>query len=78
MPSDPGRRQDRRGEQGRTSQGDSQFALARSNTDGSLDQSFHGDGKVTLDLTAEASDVANAAIQADRQGGIRAFPRERV
>jgi uncharacterized delta-60 repeat protein len=42
------------------------FALARYNTDGSLDPTFGGDGKVTTSFTARSSDLANAvAVQAD-------------
>jgi uncharacterized delta-60 repeat protein len=45
--------------------GISDFALARYNTDGSLDPTFDGDGKVTTDF-AGASDEANAiSIQGD-------------
>jgi uncharacterized delta-60 repeat protein len=45
--------------------GISDFALARYNTDGSLDTAFDGDGKVTTDF-AGASDEANAiSIQGD-------------
>jgi uncharacterized delta-60 repeat protein len=40
---------------------DADFALARYNTDGSLDASFGGDGKVTTDLGAE-TDVGRAVV----------------
>ncbi len=44
---------------------DDDFALARYNTDGSLDNSFHGDGKVTTDIGSD-NDVAYAlCIQED-------------
>lgn len=44
---------------------DSRFALARYNSDGTLDPTFGGDGKVTTDFTHHI-DVANAvAIQSD-------------
>jgi uncharacterized delta-60 repeat protein len=43
----------------------SDFALVRYNTDGSLDTSFGGDGRVTSDFAGSA-DIANAvAVQAD-------------
>ncbi|HEY7986383.1 MAG TPA: cadherin-like domain-containing protein, partial [Methylophilaceae bacterium] len=50
-----------------TSGGSSEFAVARYNTDGTLDTSFDSDGKVTTTLGASAfDDVANSAvIQAD-------------
>jgi uncharacterized delta-60 repeat protein len=41
------------------------FALARYNTDGSLDPSFDGDGKVTTDYGFGSSQVYGLAIQAD-------------
>jgi uncharacterized delta-60 repeat protein len=41
------------------------FALARYNPDGSLDQSFDGDGRVTTDFGVDESGSAGAAIQAD-------------
>ncbi|MFN6462359.1 MAG: DUF4347 domain-containing protein [Nostoc sp. DedVER02] len=42
------------------------FALARYNSDGSLDTTFSGDGKVTTDLGLLAVDVAySTAVQAD-------------
>ncbi len=42
------------------------FALARYNTDGTLDTTFGSDGKVTTHFTARSDDVAFAtAIQAD-------------
>src|SRR5919106_930041 len=45
--------------------GTNDFALARYNTDGSLDSTFDGDGKVTTDFAA-ASDIAHSvATQGD-------------
>jgi uncharacterized delta-60 repeat protein len=41
------------------------FALARYNTDGSLDPTFDGDGKVTTDYGFGSSQVYGLAIQAD-------------
>jgi len=41
------------------------FALARYNTDGSLDPTFDGDGKVTTDYGFGSSEVHGLAIQAD-------------
>jgi uncharacterized delta-60 repeat protein len=42
------------------------FALARYNTDGSLDTSFDGDGKITTDFDSGLADYANAvAVQQD-------------
>ena len=50
----PGRRQDRRGRLARTrSRFGSDFALARYNSDGSLDPSFSGDGKQTTDFAGD-------------------------
>jgi uncharacterized delta-60 repeat protein len=43
------------------------FALARYNTDGSLDTSFGGDGKVTTDFTSYPDDLLALAIQPDRK-----------
>jgi uncharacterized delta-60 repeat protein len=46
--------------------GDLDFALARYNTDGSLDTGFSGDGKVTMDLGVGETDAAlDVAIQTD-------------
>jgi uncharacterized delta-60 repeat protein len=44
------------------------FALARYNTDGTLDPTFGGDGKVTTDFTPQLDEAWGVAIQAD--GGI--------
>jgi uncharacterized delta-60 repeat protein len=56
------------------------FALARYNSDGTLDTSFGGDGKVTTDFVGR-HDFANAvAIQADGKvvaGGLAGFSRRR-
>lgn len=41
------------------------FALARYNTDGSLDTSFSGDGKLTTDFTRKYDSAYSVAIQAD-------------
>ena len=41
------------------------FALARYNTDGTLDDSFSGDGKTTTDFTARYDYIDAIAIQAD-------------
>jgi uncharacterized delta-60 repeat protein len=41
------------------------IALARLNTDGSLDRTFYGDGKVTFDLTGGMDGVFDVAIQSD-------------
>ena len=41
------------------------FALARYNSDGSLDTSFSGDGKVTTDLTPYADEGKSVIVQAD-------------
>jgi uncharacterized delta-60 repeat protein len=43
------------------------FALARYNTDGTLDTTFGGDGKVTTNFTNEFDGAAAVAIQADGQ-----------
>jgi uncharacterized delta-60 repeat protein len=48
-----------------TASGNLDFALARYNTDGSLDTSFDGDGKVTTDFAAGADEALAVAIQAD-------------
>jgi uncharacterized delta-60 repeat protein len=45
--------------------GDSRFALARYNTDGTLDTAFSGDGKVTTNFTSGRDRAFNVAIQAD-------------
>ena len=41
------------------------FALARYNTDGSLDPTFDGDGKVTTDFAGSTDSVSGVVIQAD-------------
>ena len=41
------------------------WALARYNTDGSLDTSFSGDGKVMTDLTSRHEDASDVSIQQD-------------
>jgi uncharacterized delta-60 repeat protein len=41
------------------------FALARYNSDGSLDTSFDGDGKVVNDLSGDSDHLQSAALQAD-------------
>src|SRR6185295_13386784 len=54
------------GRAGDFSAGESDFALARYNPNGSLDTSFSGDGKQTTDFLFGANDVANdVAIQAN-------------
>lgn len=45
--------------------GDLKFALARYTTDGSLDTTFSGDGKVTTDFTSGADGAYGVAIQDD-------------
>ena len=45
--------------------GDSRFAVARYNPDGTLDTTFGGDGKVTTQFTRRDDLVAGLAIQAD-------------
>jgi len=45
--------------------GNSRFAVARYNTDGTLDTSFGGDGRVTTQFTRRDDPVAGVAIQAD-------------
>ena len=45
--------------------GHSRFALARFNSDGTLDASFGGDGKVTTDFSAGWDGASGVAIQAD-------------
>ncbi len=41
------------------------FAVARYNSDGSLDTSFDGDGKVTTDFWSNSDSVSGVAIQSD-------------
>jgi uncharacterized delta-60 repeat protein/uncharacterized repeat protein (TIGR01451 family) len=41
------------------------FAVARFNTDGSLDSTFHGDGKLTTDFFGDIDEARALAIQAD-------------
>ena len=45
--------------------GNSRFAVARYNTDGTLDTSFGGDGKVMTQFTRHDDPVAGLALQAD-------------
>jgi uncharacterized delta-60 repeat protein len=45
--------------------GNSRFALARYNADGSLDTSFGGDGKVTTQFTRKDDPVSSLVIQSD-------------
>jgi uncharacterized delta-60 repeat protein len=45
--------------------GDTKFALARLNSDGTLDASFGGGGKVETDFTPRGDGAAGVAIQAD-------------
>jgi uncharacterized delta-60 repeat protein len=45
--------------------GNSRFAVARYNSDGTLDATFGGDGKVTTQFTRHDDPVAGLAIQAD-------------
>ena len=45
--------------------GTSDFALARYNTDGSLDTSFSGDGKLTLDFGASSDTAFSITLQTD-------------
>lgn len=45
--------------------GNSRFAIARYNADGTLDTSFGGDGKVTTQFTRHDDPVAGLALQAD-------------
>ena len=45
--------------------GNSRFAVARYNSDGTLDTSFSGDGKVTTQFTRHNDPVAGLAMQAD-------------
>jgi uncharacterized delta-60 repeat protein len=47
--------------------GTADFALARYNTDASLDTIFSGDGKVTTDFAGEFDEALGVAIQADRK-----------
>ncbi len=44
---------------------DLDFALARYNTDGSLDTTFNGDGKVTTDFNGSSDQAFGLAVQAD-------------
>jgi uncharacterized delta-60 repeat protein len=44
---------------------DSRWALARYNSDGSLDTSFSGDGKLTIDLTMKDDYAEDVALQDD-------------
>lgn len=41
------------------------FAVARYNTDGTLDASFNGDGKVTVDFNFDQDDANSVSIQSD-------------
>jgi uncharacterized delta-60 repeat protein len=50
---------------GGTSNNGGRFALARYNTDGSLDPTFSGDGKVTTNFTARNDVAFGVAVQAD-------------
>ena len=43
----------------------SNFALARYNTDGSLDTTFHGDGRLTTDFGATAASGCSVILQSD-------------
>jgi uncharacterized delta-60 repeat protein len=45
--------------------GNSRFAVARYNADGTLDTTFGGDGKVTTEFTSRDDPVAGLVIQAD-------------
>ena len=45
--------------------GTTDYALARYNADGSLDTSFDGDGKVTIDFAGKLDEALSVAIQAD-------------
>jgi uncharacterized delta-60 repeat protein len=45
--------------------GNTDFALARYNTDGSLDTAFDGDGRVNTDFAGSTDDAHGVAIQAD-------------
>ena len=45
--------------------GNSRFAVARYNSDGTLDSTFGGDGKVTTEFTRADDPVAGIALQAD-------------
>ncbi|WP_372722763.1 DUF4347 domain-containing protein, partial [Novipirellula sp.] len=47
---------------GTTDAGGNNFAVVRYNTDGSLDTTFSGDGKVEIDFGASSDDVANALL----------------
>jgi uncharacterized delta-60 repeat protein len=44
---------------------DRDFALVRYNTDGSLDSTFSGDGKLTTAIGLEGDEVSSVAVQAD-------------
>ena len=50
---------------GRLARSDTKFALARYNSDGTLDATFGGDGKVTTDFTPWGDGASGVAIQAD-------------
>jgi uncharacterized delta-60 repeat protein len=50
---------------GRRAQSDTKFALARYNSDGTLDASFGVNGKVMTDFTPRGDGAAGVAIQAD-------------
>ncbi|WP_442510878.1 VCBS domain-containing protein [Novipirellula sp. SH528] len=51
---------------GNTDAGGNNFSVVRYNTDGSLDTTFSGDGKVEIDFGASSDDVANSIlIQSD-------------
>ncbi|GAA4443745.1 VCBS domain-containing protein [Novipirellula rosea] len=51
---------------GNTDAGGNNFSVVRYNTDGSLDTTFSGDGKVEIDFGASSDDVANSVlIQSD-------------
>jgi uncharacterized delta-60 repeat protein len=45
--------------------GNSDFALARYNSDGSLDPSFHGDGRFTMDFGGAADTAYSVSVLAD-------------
>jgi uncharacterized delta-60 repeat protein len=45
--------------------GDTEFGLARYETDGTLDSSFDGDGRVTTDFTTEYASANDMVIQSD-------------
>lgn len=50
---------------GGTTNSGNDFALARYNTDGSLDTNFSGDGKLTTDINGAADSARGIALQAD-------------